>query len=272
VRRRLKELGYSLQANRKGHEGSSPATRAAQFQYLTAQVRQCLAAKMAVLSVDTKKKERVGEFKTPGRPGRPAGHPRVVTVSDFPSLSDGTAIPSGADDWQRNRGFVKVGMTQDTAEFAVESLRRWWKLRGRRAYANAPGWVLGAAGGGSKGSRNRGWKFSLQQLPEELGLPLTVCHYPPGTSKWNKIAHRLFSFIRLNWQGQPLVSSETVVDLLGATRTKTGRRVKARLDPKVYPTGVKISDVARAQLQVTPHELHPRWNYTLHPRPLVSKK
>jgi Rhodopirellula transposase DDE domain len=272
VRRRLKELGYSLQANRKGYEGSSPATRDAQFQYLTTQGRQFLAVKAPVLSIDTKKKERVGEFKNPGRTWRPQGHPRVVNVYDFPSLSDGTAIPYGAYDVQRNRGFVNVGMTHDTAEFAVESLRRWWKLIGRRTYAKAPGVLLCADGGGSNGSRNRGWKFHLQQLSDELGLPITVCHYPPGTSKWNKIEHRLFSFISLNWQGQPLVSYETVVNLIGATRTKTGLRVKAMLDPKVYPTGVKISNAAMAQLHVTPHEVHPQWNYTLQPRSPICKK
>jgi Rhodopirellula transposase DDE domain len=272
VRRRLKELGYSLQANRKGYEGSSPATRDAQFQYLTTQVRQFLAVKAPVLSIDTKKKERVGEFKNPGRTWRPQGHPRVVNVYDFPSLSDGTAIPYGAYDVQRNRGSVNVGMTHDTAEFAVESLRRWWKLIGRRTYAKAPGVLLCADGGGSNGSRNRGWKFHLQQLSDELGLPITVCHYPPGTSKWNKIEHRLFSFISLNWQGQPLVSYETVVNLIGATRTKTGLRVKAMLDPKVYPTGVKISNAAMAQLHVTPHEVHPQWNYTLQPRSPICKK
>jgi len=272
VRRRLKELGYSLQANRKGYEGSSPATRDAQFQYLTTQVRQFLAVKAPVLSIDTKKKERVGEFKNPGRTWRPQGHPRVVNVYDFPSLSDGTAIPYGAYDVQRNRGFVNVGMTHDTAEFAVESLRRWWKLIGRRTYAKAPGVLLCADGGGSNGSRNRGWKFHLQQLSDELGLPITVCHYPPGTSKWNKIEHRLFSFISLNWQGQPLVSYETVVNLIGATRTQTGLRVKAMLDPKVYPTGVKISNAAMAQLHVTPHEVHPQWNYTLQPRSPICKK
>jgi Rhodopirellula transposase DDE domain len=272
VRRRLKELGYSLQANRKGHEGSSPATRDAQFQYLNAQVRQFLAQSAPVLSVDTKKKERVGEFKNPGRTWRPKGQPRVVNVHDFPTLGAGAAIPYGTYDLQRNRGFVNVGMTHDTAEFAVESLRRWWKLLGRRGYGQASGLLLCADGGGSNGSRNRAWKFHLQQLTDELGIPLTVGHYPPGTSKWNKIEHRLFSFISLNWQGQPLVSYETVVNLIGATRTKTGLRVKAILDPKVYPTGIKISDAAMAQLQLTPHEVHPQWNYTLRPRLPGGKK
>jgi transposase len=272
VRRRLKELGYSLQANRKGQEGSSPATRDAQFQYLNAQVRQFLARKAPVLSVDTKKKERVGKFKNPGRTWRPQGQPRVVNVYDFPTLGEGPAIPYGAYDLQRNRGFVNVGMSHDTAEFAVESLRRWWKLIGRRCYAQASGLLLCADGGGSNGSRNRAWKFHLQQLTDDVGIPVTVCHYPPGTSKWNKIEHRLFSFISLNWQGQPLVSYETVVNLIGATRTETGLRVKAMLDPKVYPTGIKISNTAMAQVHLTPHEVHPQWNYTLHPRPPVGKK
>jgi hypothetical protein len=272
VRRRLKELGYSWQANRKGQAGRSPATRAAQFQYLNAQVRQFLARKAPVLSVATKKKERVGEFKNPGRPWRPQGQPRVVNVYDFPTLGEGPAIPSGAYELQRNRGFVNVGMSHDTAEVAVESLRRWWKLIGRRCDAQASGLLLCADGGGSKGSRNRAWKFHLQQLTDDVGIPITVCHYPPGTSKWNKIEQRLFSFLSLNWQGQPLVSYETVVNLIGATRTKTGLRGKATLDPKVYPTGIKISNAAMAQLHLTPPEVHPQWNYTLHPRPPVDKK
>jgi hypothetical protein len=271
VRRRLKELGYSLQANRKGEEGPSPATRDAQFQYLNAQVRQFLACGAPVLSIDTKKKEQVGAFKNPGRTWRQKGQPRRVNAYDFRKLSEGPAIPYGAYDLRRNRGFVNVGMTHDTAEFAVESLRRWWKLLGRRSYAKAPGLLLCADGGGSNGSRTRAWKYYLQQWADELGLPVTVCHYPPGTSKWNKIEHRLFSFISLNWQGQPLVSYETVVNLIGATRTKTGLRVKATLDPKEYAVGIKISDEAMAQLHLAPHEVHPQWNYTLHPRPPVSK-
>jgi hypothetical protein len=224
-----------------------------------------------VLSVDTKKKEQGGAFKNPGRTWRRQGQPRRVNASDFRRLSEGPGIPYGADELQRNRGFVNVGMTHDTAEFAVERLRRWGQVLGRRYYATAPGLLLGADGGGSTGRRTRAWQFYLPQWADDLGIPLTVGPYPPGTRKWNQIEHRLFSFLSLNWQGQPLVSYETVVNLIGATRTKTGLRGKATLDPKEYAVGIKISDEAMAQLHLAPHEVHPQWNYTLRPRPPVSK-
>lgn len=265
VRRRLRELGYSLQANVKTQEGSSPAGRDEQFRYINTQVRRLLARGEPVLSVDTKKKERVGKFKNPGRTWRPKGKPYEVNIYDYPSLGLGTAIPYGAYDVRRNQGFVNVGMTHDTAEFAVESLRQWWKLFGRRHYPGARALLLCADGGGSNGSRNRAWKYYLQQFSNQLGLRVTVCHYPPGTSKWNKIEHRMFSFISLNWKGQPLVSYETVLNLIGATRTKTGLRVKARLDPRVYQAGLKVPEEQMKRINLQPHSVHPGWNYTISP-------
>ena len=253
-------------------EGSSPPERDAQFRYLNAQVRQFLARGEPVLSVDTKKKERVGAFKNPGRTWRPQGTPQAVNMYDYPALGIGTAIPYGAYDVQRDEGFVNVGMTHDTAEFAVESLRRWWRVFGRQHYPRARALLLCADGGGSNGSRNRAWKYYLQHLADELGLRITVCHYPPGTSKWNKIEHRMFSFISLNWKGQPLVSYEAVVHLIGATRTRAGLRVKARLDSRVYEAGVKIPEEAMKRIHLKPHDVHPAWNYTISPRTKVANK
>jgi len=272
VRRRLRELGYSLQANVKTLEEESGAGRDEQFRYLNRQVKRGLARGEPVLSVDTKKKERVGNFKNSGRTWRPQGTPREVNVYDYPYLGEGPAIPYGAYDVYRDEGFVNVGMSHDTAEFAVESLRRWWKLFGRRHYPEARHVLLCADGGGSNGSRNRAWKYYLQQFADQLGLEVTVCHYPPGTSKWNKIEHRMFSFISLNWKGQPLVSYETVVNLIGATRTKTGLRVKAELDPRQYEAGVKISDEEMQQINLRPHSTNPLWNYTISPRATTVKK
>ena len=265
VRRKLLEMEYSLQVNRKTLAGSSPVERDEQFRYINRLVKQRLRRGDPVLSVDTKKKERVGNFKNPGRTWRPQGQPSAVNIYDFPHLGEGPAIPYGAYDVGRNQGFVNVGISHDTAEFAVESLRRWWRLIGRRHYAKATGLLLCADGGGSNGFRNRGWKYHLQQLADALGLEVTVCHYPPGTSKWNKVEHRLFSYISLNWQGRPLVSYETVVNLIGATRTKAGLRVKASLDAGAYELGVKIPDVEMERLNLQPHRTLPQWNYTLRP-------
>jgi hypothetical protein len=265
VRRRLCQLGYSLQANVKTLEESGVG-RDEQFRYLNRQVKRYLAHREPVLSVDTKKKERVGNFKNSGQTWRPAGQPLPVNLYDYPHLGQGPAIPYGAYDVHRNEGFVNVGMSHDTAEFAVESLRRWWKLFGRRHYPQARGLLLCADGGGSNGSRNRAWKYYLQQWADQLGLEVTVCHYPPGTSKWNKIEHRLFSFISLNWKGQPLVSYETVVNLIGATRTQTGLRVRAELDAKQYEAGVKIPDQEMERINLRPHSINPLWNYTISPR------
>jgi hypothetical protein len=265
VRRRLADMGYSLQANVKNLEESA-AGRDRQFRYINRQVKQFLARQEPVLSVDTKKKERVGNFKNAGKAWRPKGQPMEVNVYDFPHLGVGPAIPYGAYDQQRNEGFVNVGISHDTAEFAVESVRRWWRWIGRRRYPEAQRLLLCADGGGSNGSRNRAWKYHLQQLSDQSGLPVTVCHYPPGTSKWNKIEHRMFSFISLNWQGKPLVSYETVINLIGATRTATGLRVKAKLDTRYYEAGVKISDEEMKQISLRIHSTNPEWNYTISPR------
>lgn len=265
VRRKLVAMDYSLQANRKTLEGVSPAERDEQFRYINRLVKQFLRRGNPVLSVDTKKKERVGNFKNPGRMWRPHGQAPAVNIYDFPHLGEGPAIPYGAYDVGRNQGFVNVGMSHDTAEFAVESLRRWWRLIGRRHYAPATAVLLCADGGGSNGVRNRAWKYHVQQLADQLGIEVTVCHYPPGTSKWNKVEHRLFSYISLNWKGQPLVSYETVVNLIGATQTKGGLRVKAALDAGTYELGVKITDTEMAHLNLRAHRTLPRWNYTLRP-------
>jgi hypothetical protein len=265
VRRKLLELDYSLQANRKTLEGSSPVERDEQFRYINRLVKQFLRRGDPVLSVDTKKKERVGNFKNSGRMWRPHGKPLAVNIYDYPHLGEGPAIPYGAYDVGRNQGFVNVGISHDTAEFAVESLRRWWRLIGRRHYATATGILLCADGGGSNGFRNRAWKYHVQQWADALGVEVTVCHYPPGTSKWNKVEHRLFSYISVNWKGQPLVSYETVINLIGATRTKGGLRVKAALDAGSYELGVKIPDAEMARLNLRPHRTLPQWNYTLRP-------
>jgi hypothetical protein len=266
VGRLLKDWGYSLQANVKTKEGTAPPERDAQFRYLNAQVKRFFRRGWPVISVDTKKKERVGAFKNPGRTWRKVGQPEPVHMHDFPQLGLGTAIPYGTYDLQRNQGLVNVGVTHETAEFAVESIRRWWQQFGRRYYPRAKELLICADGGGSNGSRSRAWKFYLQELADRLALRITVCHYPPGTSKWNKIEHRMFSFISLNWRGQPLVSYETVVNLISRTTTRTGLRVAARLDRRTYDPGVKISNEAMEQLQVTLHATHPQWNYTIRPR------
>jgi len=265
VYRRLQGLGYSLQSNLKTKEGTAPRERDSQFRYINEQVRTFQARGDPVLSVDAKKHERVGEFKNAGRTWRPKGEPTEVNVYDYPDLGEGPAIPYGVYDVQRNRGFVNVGMDHETAEFAVESLRRWWRLVGRRHYGEAKAWLICADGGGSNGSRRRGWKWHLQRLASEVGKPVTVCHYPPGTSKWNKIEHRLFSQISLTWRGQPLVSYEAVVNLIGSTRTSTGLKVKAMLDRSQYDVGEKVSDEQMGRINLREHEVHPEWNYTILP-------
>jgi hypothetical protein len=264
VRRRLAELGYSLQANVKNLEESG-AGRDQQFRYINKQVKRFLSCKEPVLSIDAKKKERVGNFKNAGKTWRPKGQPMEVNVYDFPHLGVGPAIPYGAYDQQRNEGFVNVGISHDTAEFAVESVRRWWRWIGRRRYPQAQRLLLCADGGGSNGSRNRAWKYHLQQLANQSRLAVTVCHYPPGTSKWNKIEHRMFSFISLNWLGKPLVSYETVINLIGATRTATGLQVKAKLDTRYYEAGVKITDEEMETINLQTHRTNPEWNYTISP-------
>ena len=267
VGRCLVEMGYTLQGNVKMREGPQHPNRDAQFRYLNRQVKAFGRSGDPVISVDTKKKELVGTFKNAGRRWLPQGKPDEVMVHDFPHLGEGKAIPYGAYDIARNRAVVSVGVTHDTAEFAVESIRRWWRLDGRKHYRGAQKLLICADSGGSNGNRPRGWKVHLQNLSDEIGMPITVCHYPPGTSKWNKIEHRLFSFISLNWKGTPLINYETVINLIGGTRTRTGLKVKAVLDINQYETGVELSAEDMERLHLTRHKTHPDWNYTLSPRP-----
>jgi hypothetical protein len=263
VGRRLRELGYSLQSNLKTKEGRSAPERDEQFRYINGQVKRFVGRRQPVLSVDTKKKEHVGAFKNAGQTWRPTGQPHEVNIYDYPSLAEGPAIPYGAYDIARNEGFVNLGISHDTAEFAVESIRRWWRLFGRRHYRDARELLICADGGGSNGNRNRAWKYFLQQLADDQGLSITVCHYPPGTSKWNKIEHRMFSFISLHWKGEPLVSYQTIINLISTTTTKTGLRVRAKLDPRMYQSGLIISDADMKRLRLRPHRFHPEWNYTI---------
>jgi len=266
VGRCLEVMGYTLQANVKTREGPQHPNRDAQFRYLNRQVKAFRRAGDPVISVDTKKKELVGAFKNGGRTWLPKGKADQVSVHDFPHLGKGKAIPYGAYDIARNRAVVNVGVTHDTAEFAAESIRRWWRLDGKRHYRGAPRLLICADSGGSNGNRTRAWKLHLQALSDETGMAITVCHYPPGTSKWNKIEHRLFSFISLNWKGKPLVNYETVVNLIGGTRTRGGLKVKAVLDTNQYETGVEVSKEDIGQLRLKRHRVHPEWNYTLIPR------
>jgi hypothetical protein len=266
VGRCLEDLGYTLQANVKTREGPQHPNRDAQFRYLNRQVKTFRRLGEPVISVDTKKKELVGGFKNAGRRWLRKGKPDEVTVHDFPHLGHGKAIPYGAYDIARNRAVVNVGVTHETAEFAVESIRRWWRLDGKRHYRGAGRLLICADSGGSNGNRHRAWKLHLQGLSDETGMAITVCHYPPGTSKWNQIEHRLFSFISLNWKGKPLINFETVVNLIGGTRTRTGLKVKAILDTNEYETGVEISKEDIDTLQLKRHKVHPDWNYTLLPR------
>jgi hypothetical protein len=268
VARMLRELDYSLQANVKTLEGPQHPDRDAQFRYLNAKVAAFLRTGDPVLSVDTKKKELVGAFRNPGQTWRPQGQPASTFTHDFPHLGIGKAIPYGTYDVAHDRAVVNVGISHDTAEFAVESIRRWWRLMGKRAYPEVRRVLISADAGGSNGPRLRAWNAHLQRLADELGVPITVCHYPPGTSKWNKVEHRLFSFISLNWQGQPLVSFETVVKLIGATRTRTGLKVKAILDTREYETGQAIAPAELKALRIRRHSFHPDWNYTLRPHVL----
>jgi hypothetical protein len=268
VARCLAKMGYTLQANVKAREGPQHPNRDAQFRYRNRQVKSFRHSGDPVISVDTKKKELVGAFKNAGRKWMPRGKTDEVSAYDFPSQAEGKAIPYGAYDIARNRAVVNVGVTHETAEFAVESIRRWWRIDGRGHYREARRLLICADSGGRNGSRPRAWKVHLQELSDETGMAITVCHYPPGTSKWNKIEHRLFSFISLNWKGKPLINFETVVNLIGGTRTKTGLKVKAILDTNQYETGVELSKKDMDELLLRRHKTHPDWNYTLSPRPI----
>ena len=261
----LARLGYSLQANRKTREGSSHPDRDAQFRHINARVRSFQRRGQPVISVDTKKKELVGDFKNGGREWRPKGRPEEVRVHDFVDPALGKAIPYGVYDLTENAGWVSVGVDHDTAEFAAAAIRRWWRAMGRPLYPAATELLITADAGGSNGPRSRLWKVALQRLADEMGLRVSVCHYPPGTSKWNKIEHRLFSQIAVNWRGQPLTSLGAIVRLIGSTTTGTGLRVRAAIDPNRYPTGIKVPDDQLAAVRIKAAAFHGEWNYTIRP-------
>ena len=262
----LHDMGYSLQANRKVLEGSSHPDRNAQFEYLNSSVQLQLAAGEPVISVDTKKKELVGPFKNGGRELRPQGDPEKVRVHDFLIPELGRVSPYGVYDLGQNEAWVSVGTDHDTAAFAVESIRRWWRTMGQPLYPEAKRLLITADGGGSNGSRVRLWKLELQKLADETGLELAVRHFPPGTSKWNKIEHRLLSAISQNWRGKPLTSHEVVVNLIAATTTKTGLKVRSALDQNQYPAGLTVTNAEMDTLYVRSDHFHGEWNYSLFPR------
>ena len=262
----LHDLGYSLQANSKTMEGTKHPDRNAQFEYLNRRIKRQLQQHQPVISVDTKKKELVGDFKNNGRELRPQGDPEKVRVHDFIIAELGRANPYGIYDIAYNTGWVSVGVDHDTAAFAVESIRRWWNSMGQAVYPRATRLLITADSGGSNGARVRLWKLELQKLADETGLRIAVSHLPPGTSKWNKIEHRLFSFISQNWRGKPLISHEVIVNLIAGTTTATGLTVHSELDTRTYPPGVKVSDREVAEIDLRRDKFHGDWNYTLHPR------
>jgi len=265
VSRLLKGLGYSLQANRKRLEGAQHPDRNAQFEHINEVLRRQLEAKEPAISVDTKKKELVGSYKNEGRELRAQGDPDDVNVHDFIDPEQGRAAPYGVYDLHQNEAWVSVGISHDTAEFAVQTIRTWWNEMGAAKYPKASSLVITADGGGSNGYRLRLWKLELQGLVDELGFPVTVCHLPPGTSKWNKIEHRLFSFITQNWRGKPLVTHQVIVNLIAATTTKKGLAVRSRIDDRIYARGRRVSDKQLALVNLVPTPFHGEWNYTIHP-------
>lgn len=265
VARLLHDLGYSLQANSKTLEGGDHPDRDAQFENINQKTQEQLAAGQPAISVDTKKKELVGDFKNGGKELRPKGNPEPVRVHDFIIEELGRANPYGVYDILKNNAWVSVGIDHDTAAFAVATIRRWWNEMGRESYAEARSLLITADGGGSNGSRVRLWKVELQGLANELGFPISVCHLPPGTSKWNKIEHRLFSFITQNWRGKPLVTHQVIVNLIGATTTKTGLKVKCGIDETIYPKGRKVTDAELAAVNIRRDSFHGEWNYTVFP-------
>jgi transposase len=265
VSKLLKEQGYSLQSNSKRHEGSSHPERNAQFEYINTMVEEFQKRGSPVISVDTKKKELIGLYKNAGREWQAKGHPLEVSAYDFVDAEKGKAIPYGVYDQTLNVGWVSVGIDHDTAEFAVSSIARWWSQMGERCYPKARELLIMADGGGSNGSRSRLWKYALQEWARREGMKIAVCHFPPGTSKWNKIEHRMFCHISQNWRGKPLISHEVVVQLIGSTSTKKGLKIKAELDKSSYLTGRKISDEQMAELKVERADFHGEWNYLISP-------
>lgn len=265
VGRLLRADGYSLQSNRKTKEGTAHPDRNAQFEYINAMVKRFQRRDQPVISVDTKKKELIGAFKNPGREWRPKGEPLDVQVHDFLDKALGKAIPYGVYDVNENQGWVSVGIDHDTAHFAAEAIRRWWKKMGAKRYRNARELLIMADGGGSNGSRCRLWKVALAALATHIGMPIHVCHFPPGTSKWNKIEHRMFCHITQNWRGRPLVSHDVIIRLIANTTTQAGLKIRAELDRGTYPTGIEVSDAELAALRIKRALFHGDWNYTLLP-------
>jgi hypothetical protein len=261
----LEQEGFSLQANRKTREGGKHPDRNAQFEYINGRVKRFLKRRQPAISVDTKKKELVGDFKNGGREYRPKGRPEEVRVHDFVDKELGKAIPYGVYDLKNNEGWVSVGIDHDTAEFAANTILRWWCEMGQERFPRASELLIMADGGGSNSVRCRLWKVALQRVADKTGLKLTVCQFPPGTSKWNKIEHRLFAFITQNWRGKPLVTLQAIVDLIGHTKTSTGLTVKAAIDDATYLSGIKVSDEKLSQIKLTRHEFHGEWNYSISP-------
>lgn len=265
VGRMLEEIGYSLQANRKSREGEQRPDRNAQFEYINKRIKAFQKRGQPIVSVDAKKKELIGNFKNPGREWTPTGEPELVNTHDFEDKELGKGIPYGVYDLTKNNGWVSVGVDHDTAEFAIATLHRWWKKMGSKQYSKAKELLITADAGGSNSYRSRLWKMSLQELADTIGLKITVCHFPPGTSKWNKIEHRMFCHITENWRGRPLTSLAVVVNLIGNTKTREGLKIKADLDINSYETGIKISDDELATINIRPAKFHGDWNYTILP-------
>lgn len=263
IQRIVREQGYSLQSNVKSKESGSSDERDTQFRYINTKVKYFSRRDIPVISVDTKKKELVGNFKNQGRRWLKKGEAEMVNIYDFEYLSKGKAIPYGVYELLRNNGFVNVGMSHDTAEFAVESIRKWWKYIGKKNYPHASALLICADGGGSNASRSKLWKYHLQKLANETKLQIVVCHYPPGTSKWNKIEHKMFSFISMNWRGKPLTSYELIINLIKNTTTKKGLKISARIDRKIYKKGTKISEEEFEKVNLQRHKINPQWNYTI---------
>ncbi len=261
----LHELKYSLQANSKKKEGTAHPDRNAQFEHINNNANKYLDMGDPVISVDTKKKEIIGDFKNQGRDWRPKGDPEIVQMHDFPDPSLGKVAPYGVYDLNKNEGWVNVGIDHDTAQFSVESIRQWWKHLGKKSYPDSKRIFITADCGGSNGVRSRLWKIELQKLANETDLEIRIAHFPPGTSKWNKIEHRLFSFITMNWRGKPLYDLATVINLIAATKTETGLKVYARLDKRKYEKGIKVTDEELAQVNIQNDEFHGEWNYIIGP-------